>query len=294
MHRFVPLLLLVLMLNPGCKTPQRQFSGPPPQLAPGQQARPVPFPSAAPALPVPPPPGPPARTNVVPPPPAPPTFSYFCPPGDAIVAQLGPGNSSTPLPAAPPTTQAGAQISLFPPEPEEGPSRSSSAPSLPLPLASSSPGTSIPTGIPNFTQVEQGIAAGHRPALEEGLDWLQRQGYRKVILLKLPGEDDSADRKQIEKRGMLYVALEVSPATLSPLLVQDFARLVGDRTQQPLFVYDRDGSLAGGMWFLYFRTIELLDGDAANLRALPLGYRDDLSEAHRRMWLAVQIYLSRR
>ena len=71
-----------------------------------------------------------------------------------------------------------------------------------------------------------------------------------------------------------------------------FNRAVNDAAGYPLFVYDRDGSLAGALWYLYFRTAEHLGDDAARVRAAALGLREDRDGAHREMWLAVQRFLS--
>ena len=43
------------------------------------------------------------------------------------------------------------------------------------------------------------VTSGLRPQLD-GLDWLQAHGYRTVLHIRAPGEDDTADRRQVEKR----------------------------------------------------------------------------------------------
>src|SRR5262249_10520197 len=123
---------------------------------------------------------------------------------------------------------------------------------------------------------------------------LAANGYRTVVHIRRPGADDSADRRQVEKRGMKYLALELSPETLNQQAIERFNQLVADRSGHPLFVYDHDGSLVGGLWYLYFRTAEGLGEDVAGARAGALGLREDRDEAHRAMWLAVQRYMSDR
>src|SRR5439155_12263767 len=75
--------------------------------------------------------------------------------------------------------------------------------------------SAVPPGIPQFAVVRDGVASGLRPSLEGGLDWLQANGYKTVVCLHHPGEPDATDRKQAEKRGMLFVSFEVSPGTLT-------------------------------------------------------------------------------
>ena len=70
--------------------------------------------------------------------------------------------------------------------------------------------------------LKKSIAAGRL----DGLDWLQTNGYRTVLHLRQPGEDDSADRRQIEKRGLKYLSLELSPQTLTQGVLDEFNRLV--------------------------------------------------------------------
>jgi protein tyrosine phosphatase (PTP) superfamily phosphohydrolase (DUF442 family) len=146
----------------------------------------------------------------------------------------------------------------------------------------------MPVGIVDFAPaLPDRVAGGRKPALD-GLDWLKANGYKSAVLLRRPGESDAADRKQIEIRGLTFQSLEVSAATLSAKTVDDFARLVGDPATQPLFVYDADGSLSGGLWYLYFRRVEKLSDEAARLRAIRLGLKETADGPHREMWLAVQ------
>jgi protein tyrosine phosphatase (PTP) superfamily phosphohydrolase (DUF442 family) len=152
--------------------------------------------------------------------------------------------------------------------------------------------TALPVGIPQFATAMDSVTTGLRPSLDDGLDWLQAHGYRTVAQIRTPGENDTTDRKQVEKRGMKYMSVEVSPQTLTKAVVEEFTRLVRDKSAQPVFIYDRDGALAGALWYLYFRTIEQFPDDVARIRAGSLGLREDREGANRDMWLAVQKYLS--
>jgi protein tyrosine phosphatase (PTP) superfamily phosphohydrolase (DUF442 family) len=150
----------------------------------------------------------------------------------------------------------------------------------------------FPVGIPQFALVRDKVASGLRPSLDDGLDWLQTNGYQTVLCLHQPGEPIAADRKQVENRGMKFVALEVSPLALKEKLIDEFNRLVADTGLQPLFVYDRDGALAGSLWYLHFRLATDTSHEKALQQARALGLREDLDGLHRDMWLAVQKYLS--
>jgi protein tyrosine phosphatase (PTP) superfamily phosphohydrolase (DUF442 family) len=154
-----------------------------------------------------------------------------------------------------------------------------------------SPTPSLPVGIPQFAVAREEVASGLKPLLD-GLDWLRTNGYRTVLHIRQPGEDDTADRRQIEKLGLKYLSLEVSPQTLSKNIVNEFNRLVADSASHPLFVYDQDGTLSGGLWYLHFRTAGQESDEVARLKAARLGLREDATDGHRAMWLAIQKYLS--
>jgi protein tyrosine phosphatase (PTP) superfamily phosphohydrolase (DUF442 family) len=181
------------------------------------------------------------------------------------------------------SAKVGENPRLGPPQIDE---KVTPAPRKPAVAESTGPPPALPVGIPQFAPVKDRVASGQRPMLD-GLDWLKDNGYRTVLHLRRPGEDDAADRKEVEKRGLKYVSLEVSPQTLTRKHVEEFTRVTKDAAGFPLFVYDRDGSLAGGMWYLYFRLAEDLSDEAARLRAGALGLRED-RDSHREMWVAIR------
>ncbi len=209
-------------------------------------------------------------------------------PNNAYSWQSGDNNNvrlAPPIAATPGAGDNGARLGA--PDTASVPSKLPSGPPV-----TDSTAPVLPVGIPQFAMVNDKVANGLRPMLDDGLDWLKSNGYRTVLYIRRPGQDDSADRKQVEKRGMRYLTLEVSPETLSRKTVDDFNRFVADTSGYPLFVYDRDGSLAGGLWYLYLRLVEHDTDETARVRAARLGLREDREGAQRAMWLAVQKLLS--
>jgi hypothetical protein len=166
------------------------------------------------------------------------------------------------------------------------------APSQPKPAVTETPGRTppLPVGIPQFAAVNDNVATGLKPLIDGGLDWLQANHYRTALHLLAPGEDDSADRKQIEKYGMRYLSLEVAPQDLAKAADQ-FNRIVATSANYPLFVYDKDGMRAGALWYLNFVVVDRVPEETARSKAGRLGLKDS-PDADRTLWLAIQKYLS--
>lgn len=257
---------------------------PPPPGPTVIQPAPTPFPTVPPANTVP-PTVPQAEPFPTVPPPAPPNTSGIVAPAPEPIARVEhrwqPADNGIHLGAPEPIAGAAAKASprLYPPDKTAEPPINKSA-------------TGLPVGIPQFATALDGVTNGLRPSLDDGLDWLAAHGYRTVAQIRAPGDNDATDRKQVEKRGLRYVSIEVSPQTLTKAVVQEFSRLVRDKAAQPMFVYDRDGALAGALWYLHFRTTEQFPDDVARIRAGALGLRENRDGPQRDMWLAAQKYLS--
>jgi protein tyrosine phosphatase (PTP) superfamily phosphohydrolase (DUF442 family) len=213
-------------------------------------------------------------------------------PETAAPPPAGPGPSTDNAPAQKPGTEPPPQkpaepppVAVQPPPPAGSPDKQ------PGSKEDRPPAPSLPVDIPQFATIKDRVAAGLKP-YPDGLQWLKDNGYRTVLHLRHPGEDDSADRKQVEKHGLVYLSLEVSPDTLTSELAQQFNAIVNDAGKLPLFVYDKNGVLAGGLWYLYFRVAEGVSENEALTRARRLGLKEEQEGEGRRMWLAIQKVLS--
>jgi protein tyrosine phosphatase (PTP) superfamily phosphohydrolase (DUF442 family) len=220
-------------------------------------------------------------------PPAPPAAALNPP---APIASSPPAGAYQP---PPPGVSLGGPVPVAPDQQRESARLGSPQSPEPPRAAPEKPRRSpeLPVGIANFAEALPDVASGQRPMLD-GLDWLKANGYRAVLQVRAPGENADADRRLFEQRGLKYLTLEVSPTTLTPQLVDEFNKIVTDPANRPLFVYDRDGSLAGALWYLHFRTAGKLSDEEARRKAAPLGLKEDADGASREMWLAVQKYLA--
>lgn len=263
---------------------------------------------------------PPPGGALIPPPPGglPSTLPPVPGPGTAPPAPAGPG-TDLPPPTIPDTSRnfrpdpprAGAGPQLLLPDPLPGmssaaqkpgarspgdlpPSGSDLPPRQLSPSRPAAPGTApagtVP-GVSAFAVVKPGVANGRKPAVE-GFDALKARGYRTAVYLHAPGEDVSAARDLAEKTGLTFVGIPVSPGTLKAGF-ERFRDVLGDPGARPVFVFDDDGVRAGSLWYLYFRTADVLGDDAARVRAAPLGLREDGDE-QTKFWVAIQDYLARR
>jgi protein tyrosine phosphatase (PTP) superfamily phosphohydrolase (DUF442 family) len=151
----------------------------------------------------------------------------------------------------------------------------------------------MPVDIPHFAMVKANVASGQQP-FPEGVQWLKSHGYHTVLYIRAPGEEDRAPRDVFEQNGFAYRSLEISPDTLSKAKVEEFNRMVTDSKNLPLFVYDRDSSLAGALWYLHFRIVDKMSDEKARADASQLGFKEGSDNPQlKNMWLAVQNYLAK-
>ncbi len=280
-----------LLFFAGCKTPEQVSSYPPPPPPPPPNA---PCKSCGPNAPLPPRFAPtPAESpsnyytppTYTPPPYTPPSNQGSYVPPTVRLAPPEPvaQNSS---PADPPREAAKAT----PPQTVEPPPASIPNGSAPLVKNEPPPTPKLPVDIPQFAVVKPHVATGQQP-FPDGVTWLQNEGYRTVLHLRSPGETDTAAQRVFEKRSLRYVSLEVGPRNLSKEVIDQFNKVVAGESNQPLFVFDRDSSLAGAMWYLHFRTAGGLSDEQAQAETVRLGFRKDQDDNTRTMWIAAQNYL---
>jgi len=292
--------MLMLAGSAGCGTTRQscgpvtcfpRYTGPTPGVAPCDRCRQG-VPAPAPLAPIP-----------VPLAPAATAFPATAP-LDSVAGAFPPGSysSSASIDAAG-RSPVDPGVRLFAPEPA-GPDSprdttrlygppTQEPPAAPMPSAPDDPNAAppLPVDIPGFAAAKDRVANGLQP-FPDGIAWLQAHHYRTVLHVRAPGEDDSAARRQFERRDLRYLSLEASPETLNRDVVERFNRTVREEGDLPMFVYDRDGAVAGGLWYLHFRTAEGMTDERARSEAARLGFRPDGDGEQRTMWVAVQGYLS--
>jgi hypothetical protein len=219
--------------------------------------------------------------------------------GPSAAPPLKPGSElmlPEPLPgAAPSKSQYPAPAPLRPADGvlggPTGPGAKAQSPEPPVAQRATSPAAAV-IGLPGFTKLKDGVAAGRRPTLE-GFDWLKQNGYRTVVVLHAPGADLASDRELAEKKGLAFVPIEATPETLADALAR-FNTAVADRSSRPAYVYDdHTGLRVGAVAYLHFVTADVMATDAARIRAAGLGLGTDTEEA-KAFWVAINDYLAKR
>jgi protein tyrosine phosphatase (PTP) superfamily phosphohydrolase (DUF442 family) len=217
------------------------------------------------------------------PPVTPPTADTPPPPPFASVPPAGDNGPGVRLGAPAPLRRDAARPPTDTKEPPVA-----SVPGKPPPAADEERDAPLPIELPGFAVARPNVASGLQP-FPDGITWLKNRGYKVVLHLRAPGEDNTAARRLFEKKGLRYLSLEASPARMSKELLDEFNRIVTDTANHPLFVYDKDGSAAGGLWYLHFRVQLNASALKAKEEAQRLGLRiDDEDAEHRTMWIAVQ------
>jgi hypothetical protein len=270
---------------PGAFVPADPQPQPPVYPTPGSETPPT----AAPVPTTPPITVPPTRSPEIPPAPAPPSASIGTPELPPVTQRFG-----TPGPTDPIRRESASVPPSVPRDTAEPPV--ASVPSKPAPTVTEERDALI--DLPDYAVAFPGVATGVKP-LPEGFDWLKAHGYKAVLHLVAPGEDNSAARRLVESKGLNYISLVVSPARLTPEISAEFNRIVNDKGKGPLYVFDFKGAVAGGMWYLYFRRQPGVTPEKALEEARRLGLKSETSpdpevagEA-KAMWLAIQKILEK-
>jgi protein tyrosine phosphatase (PTP) superfamily phosphohydrolase (DUF442 family) len=185
-----------------------------------------------------------------------------------------PPEQNRPMPPVPPAPDPQAP---FPPVPDKKPDPDVNRRPLTMPNS---------VDIDNFVQVADRIAVGRQP-FSDGITWLANEGYRSVVYLRSPDSDDQAARRMFEKKGLRYFSIEVTPGTVSRETLEQLQRILKDEKNLPVFLYDSNGYLVGGLWYLRLRQSGVEEGRARE-EALRLGLNPELNAQHRAMWEAVQ------
>lgn len=109
------------------------------------------------------------------------------------------------------------------------------------------PETVAPTLIPYYQLVRPDVATAGQPS-EEALLRLRDLGFTVVIDLREPEEGTAAERAVVEKAGLRYVSVPVTPKTFSRADAAKVAAILDEKGRGPVLLHCGTANRVGGLW----------------------------------------------
>jgi hypothetical protein len=185
-----------------------------------------------------------------------PSAAPAVPPPPPLLPEPPRTSGYAPLPTVPPSRVANVppppEIRLEKPEFSETTQRTTLRP------------TSASKELPDPTEVVAAhVATGHRPTLDD-LDRLQSNGFR--VFFDLSGTTaNSSARRVFDNRG-----LEIRAVDSTNVDVRIQVAKSANGSASPVYVFADDATTLRSWWQSYFKEIELVSDDAAQIRATRL------------------------
>jgi uncharacterized protein (TIGR01244 family) len=129
-----------------------------------------------------------------------------------------------------------------------------------------------PARIPAYTLVRPDLATGGQPD-PEALAQLGALGFRTVVNLRTEKEGAAEERGVVERQGLGYVNVPVTPESFSLADVEAVEKVLGDPSSGPVLLHCASSNRVGAVWAAIqarkgkgFEDA-LADGRAAGLRS---------------------------
>ena len=102
-------------------------------------------------------------------------------------------------------------------------------------------------GVPNYTRVSGALAVAGAPSAETAArlkDW----GFKTVIDLRTEGEGTAEEKAVVEKLGLRYVSMPMTPATFSLDDARSAAKVLDDPEAGPVLLHCASANRAAGVY----------------------------------------------
>ncbi len=140
---------------------------------------------------------------------------------------------------------------------------------------------------PQYTMTTEPNVATGGPVTLEAIRSLQEAGFNTVLDLSPESEADMAEPTEVRRAGMTYIALPVTPKTLTRDTVDEFNRVIAE-SKRPIYIHDTTGARTGAMWYLNRLLVAQLPDDAARRQAAKAGLKDPgADDLTTDLWLAI-------
>lgn len=113
-------------------------------------------------------------------------------------------------------------------------------------LAEGIPDRMKPEEAPNYRRLGPGLGTSGQPS-RETVARLKELGFRTAINLRAPSEGIEADRKAVEKQGLRFVSVPVTPETFHVEDAKKVAAVIGDPKAGPVLLYCSSSNRVGGV-----------------------------------------------
>lgn len=131
----------------------------------------------------------------------------------------------------------------------------------------------------NYIRINDDYAVGKGPPDPETLAALHHEGFRAVVNLRRPGEeneplDPDQEGDTVRAHGMDYVHLPVSAEEMSSERVDQFRNLVAE-LPKPVYVHCASGKRSGAFTMMHYAVENALSGEDALDQAQQMGFECD-------------------
>lgn len=140
-------------------------------------------------------------------------------------------------------------------------------------LMSAGPQTPQIEGVKNYTKVDAsiGCAGATDP---KAMAALAAAGYKTVLSLREATEEGAnidESRAAAEAAGLKYINLPFKSSAPDPKVADEFLKVVGDTTHQPLFIHCGTANRVGALWLIKRMVADKWTEDKALAEAKSIG-----------------------
>jgi uncharacterized protein (TIGR01244 family) len=107
-------------------------------------------------------------------------------------------------------------------------------------------------GITNFTKVDAVVACGGATETS-ALEGLKADGFKSVVNLRLASEQGAnieENQAKAKALGLNYFHLPLSGASPDPKVVDQFLEVVGNKSNQPVYIHCGSANRVGAVWLV--------------------------------------------
>ena len=146
---------------------------------------------------------------------------------------------------------------------------------------------SLKADVRNLTCLNENFAAAGQPS-EEAFGKIAENGYRSILSLRTASEgiDLAREREFVEKAGMRFISIPVSPNDLKPSLADEFLAAVKDKANQPMMIHCGSANRVGAFWMIYRVVEEGWSEEKALEEATKVGLRSPVMQKFAQDYIA--------